>query len=434
MKDLSTEQTASGLSTMGGMDGTLGATSREKRVLRDLAAKVAELAARPIEEEKKRLWTNHNDLRPTRPLVFCDPENGWNEIITQDQMRCESPLFRLWEMTLRKEAFWGETMRDDRVIEPWFSIPWQSSDSGYGLVETILKTDPQGAYTWTWPIRDYESDFHRLRFPEILVDADRTMKIRDVANEIFGDILRVRIKGTWWWTLGMTWDFIKLRGLENLMTDMLLHPEWVHRLMEFLCQAAHRKLDFLESRGLLSLNTEGTYVGSGGFGWTTQLPAPGFDDQKVRTIDMWGFAESQETLGVSPAMFNEFVFPYQKTILERFGLNCYGCCEPLDKRWEFVKSIPRLRRVSVSPWSDVEVMAELLKADFVMSLKPSPVSLAQPHIDEDSIRRELRRDLRTTKECRVEVIMKDNHTLGNNPENAVRWVTIAREEAERVCG
>jgi hypothetical protein len=25
--------------------------------------------------------------------------------------------------------------------------------------------------------------------------------------------------------------------------------------------------------------------------------------------------------------------------------------------------------------------------------------------------------------------MKDNHTLGNNPQNAVRWVRIAREES-----
>ncbi len=35
-------------------------------------------------------------------------------------------------------------------------------------------------------------------------------------------------------------------------------------------------------------------------------------------------------------------------------------------------------------------------------------------------------------DCRVEVIMKDNHTIGNDPRRVVRWVQIAREEAERV--
>jgi hypothetical protein len=31
----------------------------------------------------------------------------------------------------------------------------------------------------------------------------------------------------------------------------------------------------------------------------------------------------------------------------------------------------------------------------------------------------------------IELIMKDNNTLGNNPQNAVNWCRIAREEIER---
>ena len=54
---------------------------------------------------------------------------------------------------------------------------------------------------------------------------------------------------------------------------------------------------------------------------------------------MWGFCESQETVGVSPKMFEEFVFAYQLPILDRFGLNIYGCCEPLDRRFDIVKRI-----------------------------------------------------------------------------------------------
>ena len=87
---------------------------------------------------------------------------------------------------------------------------------------------------------------------------------------------------------------------------------------------------------------------------------------------MWGFAESQETVGVSPHMFAEFVFPYQLPILERFGLNCYGCCEPLDTRRRIVEKTPRLRRVSVSAWANVERMAEKLGDRYIFSWKPSP--------------------------------------------------------------
>ncbi|GAH67025.1 unnamed protein product [marine sediment metagenome] len=92
-----------------------------------MASQVARLAARPIENEKRHLWFRHNTLEATRPLIFCDPENGWNEIITDAQMQCQGEMARGWEMTLRKEVFWGESMGDDRVIEPYFEVPYVSS-------------------------------------------------------------------------------------------------------------------------------------------------------------------------------------------------------------------------------------------------------------------------------------------------------------------
>jgi hypothetical protein len=55
-----------------------------------------------------------------------------------------------------------------------------------------------------------------------------------------------------------------------------------------------------------------------------------------------------------------------------------------------------------------------------------------PRFDEEAIRAGLRRDFAITRGCVVEIIMKDNHTLGGNPDNPARWCRIAREEAERV--
>jgi hypothetical protein len=148
---------------------------------------------------------------------------------------------------------------------------------------------------------------------------------------------------------------------------------------------------------------------------------------------MWGFAESQETLGISPQMFAEFVFQYQLPILKRFGLNCYGCCEPLELRWEVVRQTPNLRRVSVSAFADLEKMADYLADGYVLSYKPSPSDLAVPEMDEEYVRRKLRRALEVTKGRRVEVIMKDNHTIGRNPKNVINWVRVAREESDRLA-
>ena len=147
---------------------------------------------------------------------------------------------------------------------------------------------------------------------------------------------------------------------------------------------------------------------------------------------MWGLSESQVTVGVSLKMFKEFIFPYQKRLMDRFGLICYGCCEPMDQRFDIVKSVKNLRRVSVSPWANLEIMADKLKHEYIYSLKPSPSPLAESVIDETFIRDNLRNSLQITLNNRVELIMKDNHTLGNNPENIKRWTQIAREEIERL--
>ena len=400
---------------------------RERQVLRRLAAQVAELAARPAEQDKRQLWYDHNALKPTRPVVFCDPENGWNEIITHADLECAGELARRWEMVLRKEIFWGAQMRDDRVIEPFFNVAHVYAESDWGMHETKIGGEHGGAYRWESPLQDY-AEMGKLRFPQITIDEQATAQLLNLARETLGDILTVRLKTAWWWTLGMTWTLVNLRGLQQIMFDMTDHPNELHRLMAFLRDGTLARLDTLEQNGLLSLNNDGTYVGSGGFGWTSELPQPDYAG-KVRTLDMWGFGESQETVGVSPRMFAEFIFPYQLPLLERFGLNCYGCCEPLDKRWHSVSQLPRLRRISVSPWANVPKMVEFLGDRYIFSMKPAPSDLALPSFEADYIRAKLRQIIRETRGCRLELVMKDNNTICNDPRRVTEWVRIAKEEA-----
>ncbi len=423
------EHTAVALSTAFDESFEIAVSNRDRGILSDLAEHTAELAARPVEAEKRELWYKHNDLKRTRPVIFCDPEIGWNEIIPENSLLCKGELARRWEMTLRKEIFWGETMGDDRVIEPFFNVQYVATESDWGMHETRIGGGNGGSYRWDAPLKDF-GDMDKLHYPQILVDREKTKELFDLANDIIGDHLKVRIKGVWWWTLGMTWTLVNLRGLEQTMFDMYDHPDELHLLMAFIRDGHLKKLDFLEENGLLSLNNDGTYVGSGGFGWTHDLPQEDHREGKVRCKDMWGFCESQETCQVSPEMFEEFVFPYQLPVLERFGLNCYGCCEALNSRWETVKKTPGLRRVSVSPWADLNVMAEQLGDKYIYSMKPSPAYLATAQMDEDYIRKSLREAIRITRNCNVEILMKDNSTLGGNPENVIRWCRIAREEAD----
>ncbi len=402
----------------------------DREVLRPLAERVAHSAAGDRMAEIRSAWQAHNELIPVRSMVICDPENGWNEIITERQMQCRGELARRWEMILRKKICWADVIQDDTPVAPFFDVPYTVASDDWGLKTEFIKSHHDGAATWKPPIQDMETQVGQVDLQPLNIDWETSKACLQVTAAAFGDILPVRQKGTWWWSLGITMPAVFLRGIENVMMDFYDYPDELKELMARISNGFLKKLDWIEEQGLLALNNDETYVGSGGYGVTSQLPAADFSG-KVRCADLWGFAESQETVSVSPEMYAEFIFPYEKPILERFGLNCYGCCEPLNLRWDIVKQHKNLRRVSCSPWADYDQMAQMLGSDYIFSMKLNPADLAVPEPDFERIRKNLHHDLERTKGCVVELVMKDNHTLAGKPENLFKWVRVAREELAR---
>ncbi|MHB1348018.1 MAG: hypothetical protein ACYCXK_11065 [Candidatus Humimicrobiaceae bacterium] len=407
----------------------------DKKILRELAKSVAEIASRPEQDQKRKLWEKHNQLLETQPLVFCDPERAWYEILPATSLQCKGALARIWEFRLLKEKYWAEVIMDDRVCTSEFTIQYIFTETSRGKETQIVGGTGDGSYRWESCISDY-NEVDELQFKQIAIDYQKTGCLLKLAQEVFNGILEVRLEGIYWWSLGMTADLILLRGFEQVLMDMYDNPAGLHKLMSFLRDENMAKLDFLEGNNLLSLNSLGDYVGTGGYGWTTELPSSEFDGKHVHLMDMWGYCESQETVSVSPDFFKEYVFPYQNSLLQRFGLNIYGCCEPLEKRWEVIRSIPRLRRVTVSPWSDPEYMAEILGKDYVYCRKINPAYMATKVMDEESARSQLRNTFYAAKKhgCPTEVMLRDVMTFSWNPENAVNWTRIAREEASRIYG
>ncbi|MBS3764658.1 MAG: hypothetical protein KGZ25_15270, partial [Planctomycetes bacterium] len=186
----------------------------------------------------------------------------------------------------------------------------------------------------------------------------------------------------------------------------------------------------LEEQNALSLNNRNHYVGSGGVGYTTELPQEDFDEEHIRPMDMWGFATAQIFSEVSPGMHVEFALKHEVRLLELCGLNCYGCCEPLHNKLDMVKSIPNIRRISISPWADIEQSAEELGADYIFSWKPNPAVLAAENWNPEAVRSMTKDFLEKTRGCVTEIIMKDTHTCRDEPERMWEWTRITRELAE----
>jgi len=405
------------------------------QVLRELAKRVREIAESPVMEERRRLWRRHNDLHGERPLILIESGGLIEPLIPASARHCTGDWAKGVEHGFLFTITACEHVDDDSVVEPYMTYNWQVGLSDYGVRSEKQRGDADGklgSYRWDPAINDLDTEFDKLHPRTFSVDREATMKQKQKLEEVFGGILKVRRRGMNWWTMGMTWPAIDIVGLEGLMMLMYDNPEGLHRLMAFLRDDHIAVIEWYEREGLLTLNNENDYVGSGSLGYTDDLPQADWKEgDPVRLKDMWVLSESQETVGVSPQMFAEFVFPYQLPVIEKFGLSYYGCCEPVHSRWDTLKQIPNLRKLSVAPWCDQEIMAECLGRDYVFCRKPNPEMISKQSFDEDAIRRDIRTTLDIAKDCNLEIVMKDVHTVADHPERVGRWVQIAREEIAR---
>lgn len=408
-------------------------SARDREILRSLAHRYRALCDRPGEAEKIRLWTDHNDLRPTRPVVLVDMENGWNETVRFDRdIECEGYMAQDLEMWFRKEFVWTERIKDDKPFTPVFCIPHRAVNTDWGIgANRIGAEDKNKAYHWKPILGGMGDEFADVDVdavvedPYVEVDWPASNAALELVRDLFGGILEVRFRTSWFWSSHIALAYSNYRGLDGMMTDFYDYPDAVHRFMDKFTAGYIRKLRFLEENRLLHNNVGNCFVGSGGLGWTERLHP---DPDAVRLDQMWGLQEAQEITGISPEMYAEFIFPYHARTAELFGLNCYACCEAADPYWESVKKLRALRRVSVSQWADLEKMAANLGREYILSYKACSSDVALPNMNESLIRSSIGRALDVTVDNNVEIVLKDLHTVSGKPEQVYRWVEIVREE------
>lgn len=405
---------------------------QDKQLLRSLATRYREIAEKPDNIQRKELWQQFNDLKPQRPMVLCFPEGAWPELVGEDSLECSTALLRQFERHFKSMIFTREQIKDDNTIEPYFDIPWQIDEGNFGFEIKYTQGNNRGSHVWEHPIKNLDSDLKKLKFRRPSVNRAETQNRIDIANDIFGDILSVRIRYLPWWTMGLTWTAIKLVGLEPLMLYMYDNPQGLHRLMTFLRDECLNFITWYENENLLTHRNQSDYVGSGGVGHTKQLPQSDYKEgNPVRLKDIWGFSESQETVGVSPQMFEEFILPYQLPLLQKTGLNAYGCCEPINQRLDLlIKQVPRLRRVSVSPWADQQICKDKLQNNYIFSRKPNPASICVS-FNEDQIRDDINKTLQIAGDGPLEIIMKDTHSVQEQPWRITKWTEIAKQQVGR---
>ena len=86
------DQTALGKIQTGFTPAHLSVTPGDADILKRLAERVAEIAHSSEMAGTRTHWKKLDHLERVRPLVLCDPENGWSKIITEAEMACRGKL------------------------------------------------------------------------------------------------------------------------------------------------------------------------------------------------------------------------------------------------------------------------------------------------------------------------------------------------------
>jgi hypothetical protein len=354
------------------------------------------------------------------------------------KLECTDPVLRAYEYRLRHVIMRHEHIPDDfPVVGEWrVAIPiLRDGYDDYGVELQMTRPDAaQGAYHIEPAIKS-EKDIERLHFRPLAVDQAGADRALAEAAELFGDILPVRKEGKTFWRYGLSRVLIHMRGLDQMMLDMYDNPQILHRLMAFLRDDFLREIVLLEAENAVSLNNAADCVaGSGGLMTTGDLPGNDFAGvARVRHCTCW--AESQETVSVGPAQFDEFVLEYQLPLLRRFGLTDYGCCEPLEHKLDLLLAkIPNLRWIAVAPWADRRRCAEKIAGRYVYVYKPNPSYICSTTPDWAAAEKEIRETIAIVGGAPMHICMKDTQTFCGEAARTTKWCELAVRIAKEAAG
>lgn len=400
--------------------------------LRYLAAHQLEIANSPKNLERVELWKRHNMYKGERPPIHIEVGTFAHEAITPF-LQCEDETARNIEYKLISNFINLEQFDDDKVVPPYFQQTYDIYFTLFGhyIKQTTMKKadGTEMGHHFEHIIDDLYDDFDKIKSPSVYgVNKESTMQKFEVYNDIFGDILPVRLISDGLYSTP-TQHVVHMMGMENMLYSMYDYPDEFKEMMDRIADDYIAYFKKLESENVLLQNKAFEWVCQGSMAFYDEPDKEG----QIKTTDLWGFMDSQETVGISPQMFREFIFPCYKKIASVFGRLNYGCCEPVNTFWEDIKTLPNLKKVSISPWCDEDFMAEQLReSGIIYHRKPSPNYLGVgAKLDEDAFRKHIEKTVKTAKGCKLEICQRDVYTVNKDMDKVRRYVQIIRETIDK---
>lgn len=406
-------------------------TEKDKTRLRNLAGRYAEYAMGAPMAQRREKWRLHN-RRQEKTFPFHIEDNGSYFRDLTSGLECQDDGCRALESQLLHALTAYEKIDDDRIIPARFVVNWCTPSTGVCDELRITRADngrgDTKGYKTNHPIGDIDADFAKLRKSTIRLDREESERRLRLAEEVFDGLLPVEAgRPGSAYSNGITNNAVHLMGMQELYLQMAVNPAGVHRLFTFLAENNMALGQWEEEQGLLTSNHDGNQgycTGSSLFSDETAIPA----GRPARSEERYGYLESQESAGISPAMFDEFVMPYLTLLATKFKFLMFGCCEAVHHLMPSLLRLHGLRKVSITPWCDLRVLTNTCPTDIIWCRKPVPLLLCDDTFSETALRRHLHETLDVGRDYFVEFVYRDTDRLtGAMADRVARTCAIIRE-------
>lgn len=407
----------------------------DQDVLGPLVDRTLRAAGLPIQEERRRLWADHQALRPTAKIPVCVYYEGipvpqWEAMLGPDPFVCRRELARSIELDLQRGLWMAEHVPDDHIVWPSIVIDAvKTRPEGWGVPLSWEGTrpgvdDPLEARRIVAPFADGIRP-ELLAFSDIEVDAVETRRRAEAARELTGGRVAVHVR---WPDIGHSpFDIAaRLCGLENLLLLCADRTEQVRELMDFLARSHLEHHERREREGRINCHLEGEYARVG-FRVHCWKPEP-WTAETHRLADEWAYVSAQTSLGLGPRQYEELVQPSNEALAAPFAKRTvyYHGCECLDGKIDSIARIPNLRRFHVSPWSSVAVARRKLQGTVVCEVHSNPSEVFFGATRQD-IRRGLRALVDAGEGMPMDLNLSDIHSVNGRPELLAVWAEEAQE-------
>lgn len=328
-----------------------------KERLRKLMDRRMEITASDRNQQNKRFWGE-------QPVPWCRdmirripkgkgyegipfvvaPDNAiWSHVFNMDLQQYYSDPYTHLAQQLAIDIYKYEQFQDDTYFDNnlfiWFGVITELTFFG---IKPVFFKEREGWIEET-PVLEDKELLDGMQYPDFFKSGLMPLihQYYEEMNELVQGKFKIMFPD---WARGPFCMAAHMRGLQNILMDMIIDPGFVHKLMRFVTDS--RKHWLLERAKFLN--------------------------EPIQKGKLYN--DEVDCPSLSPSMYKEFILPYESELSQfQAGITYWHSCGNTTAFFQDIDQIPNLEMFHVSPWSNLDKAVEVMGGRKVLDINLDPM-------------------------------------------------------------